>query len=551
MPVLPSPVSASPFRGADRIGQMLHAHGARRAFGIPGGEVLALLDGLIKAGIDFTLTKHENSAGFMAEGYWHATGHIPVLLATLGPGVANAINVVANARQDRVPLIFLTGCVDEAERAHFTHQVFDHQTVLAPLVKGSFRLCAGAIETLMARALNLALEGQYGPVHIDVPVSLAQNLLAAEKPAVRTQAMPTMPAQGAAWFKTLANINAAQKILFIAGVDAVNANAGEALQSIMDIWQAPVLTTYKAKGLVVESHPLALGGAGLSPLADRQILPFVHQADVIVCVGYDPIEMRIGWQNAFLPRQFVVELCASAPQHGMHKADCVVVGDIVASLAALQAARLGAAVSAWPEAEVATLREALHNAFAVDDKAQFTPAHVFHTLRASVPRTAIITADSGAHRILLSQIWRTHAPRTFLQSTGLCTMGCSLPLAMGYAMAQSNKPVLAIMGDAGLEMVLGELATLRDLALPLIIVVLVDESLALIEQKQRAMELPQAGVRFHKTDFASLAKVFGGIGHDVRSKTELTLALKSALATQDTFSLLACHVNADDYQGRF
>jgi acetolactate synthase-1/2/3 large subunit len=97
--------------GADLIARRLSSAGATRAFGIPGGEVLALIDALERAGIRFHLAKHENAAGFMAEGHWHTTGTLPVLVATLGPGVANALNVVANAQQDRVPLIFLTGCV--------------------------------------------------------------------------------------------------------------------------------------------------------------------------------------------------------------------------------------------------------------------------------------------------------------------------------------------------------------------------------------------------------------------------------------------------------
>ncbi len=101
--------------GADIIGASLAAEGATHAFGIPGGEVLAVLQGLDAAGLRFVLVKHENGGGFMAEGLWHMTGALPVLLATLGPGVTNAVNVVANAMQDRVPLVFLTGCVDAAD----------------------------------------------------------------------------------------------------------------------------------------------------------------------------------------------------------------------------------------------------------------------------------------------------------------------------------------------------------------------------------------------------------------------------------------------------
>ncbi|MGL5010705.1 MAG: thiamine pyrophosphate-binding protein, partial [Paracoccaceae bacterium] len=155
--------------GADIIGRALAEAGATHAFGIPGGEVLALMQGLDAAGLRFVLVKHENGGGFMAEGLWHTTGALPVLVATLGPGVANAVNVVANAMQDRVPLIFLTGCVDAAEAETYTHQVFDHQAMLRPVVKGSFRLAPGAVGAGIAKAIALATSGQPGPVHVDVP----------------------------------------------------------------------------------------------------------------------------------------------------------------------------------------------------------------------------------------------------------------------------------------------------------------------------------------------------------------------------------------------
>ena len=119
------------------VAQHLYEAGCRHAFGIPGGEVLHLMEGLEKAGIDFHLVKHENSGGFMAEGTYHATGAPGILVATVGPGVVNAINVIANAWQDQVPMIFLTGCVDANEAETYTHQVFDHTAVIAPISKAS------------------------------------------------------------------------------------------------------------------------------------------------------------------------------------------------------------------------------------------------------------------------------------------------------------------------------------------------------------------------------------------------------------------------------
>ncbi|MEM8663738.1 MAG: thiamine pyrophosphate-binding protein, partial [Pseudomonadota bacterium] len=162
-------------RNADVIAQKLAASGCRRAYGIPGGEVLVIIDALERAGISFHLTKHENFAGFMAEGSWHASGAPGILVATVGPGVANAVNVIANAYQDRVPLIFITGCLDGADADTYTHQVFDHQALLSGIVKATFMARGESLDQVMDKALAVAMSGQPGPVHIDLPIRVAEG----------------------------------------------------------------------------------------------------------------------------------------------------------------------------------------------------------------------------------------------------------------------------------------------------------------------------------------------------------------------------------------
>ncbi len=124
--------------------------------------MLALVDALERAGIRFLLAKHENAAGFMAEGLWHATGALPVLVTTLGPGVTNAVTVIAHALQDRVPLVVITGCIDQALAESYTHQIFDHQAMLRPIVKASFRAAPGTEELVTAKALATARRGRPG-----------------------------------------------------------------------------------------------------------------------------------------------------------------------------------------------------------------------------------------------------------------------------------------------------------------------------------------------------------------------------------------------------
>jgi acetolactate synthase-1/2/3 large subunit len=527
---------------AEIIANRLAAAGVRHAFGIPGGEVLALIAALEEAGIRFVLTKHENAAGFMAEGVHHRTGAPAVLVATLGPGVANAANVVANAQQDRVPLIFLTGAVDPAEALTYTHQVFDHGALLRPICKASFVAAPGGAAALIEKALEIATTDPWGPVHIDVPIAVAthEESEAAPRPARLGRSAPAAEslAEARRW------LAAAERPLILAGVEAVQHGAAPAIREVARRLRAPVLTSYKAKGVLPENDPLALGAAGLSPVADAVVKPILHRSDCVLLVGYDPIEMRIGWREPFAPGQRVIELAATPVAHGMHRADLSFVCDPGSGLAALTdgvESRMG-----WRQGELDDARASLARAFRSDE--EWGPAAVVETVRRVLPREAVATCDSGAHRILLSQVWRCYEPGTLLQSTALCTMGCALPLAMGAALAD-RRPVVAFTGDAGLEMVLGELATLRDLALPVIVVVFVDASLALIELKQRGSKLPNAGVDFGSTDWVAVGRALGGAAEWIESRGALERALGTAL-DRPGFSLLACRIGRAAYDGR-
>lgn len=530
--------------GADIIGQALATAGATHAFGIPGGEVLALMQGLHGAGLEFVLVKHENGGGFMAEGLWHMTGALPVLVATLGPGVANAVNVVANAMQDRVPLIFLTGCVDAAEAETYTHQVFDHQAMLRPVVKGSFRLAPGSVAAGMAKAIALAVSGQPGPVHVDVPIGVAERLSGGAVSALSLGA-PGLPSPSALAEARLV-LGRAQRPLAIAGVDAVNEGAGPAITAFCRAHGIPLITTYKGKGLMPESDPLCLGGAGLSPKADRILMPLMARADAILLLGYDPIEMRVGWRNPFAKGQTVIEVAATRRDHGMHSADITLTGSVALTLDALT----HEAPHCWPGQEPQTARAALKAAFA--SPGTWGPHEVFATLRAVMPLDTVITADSGAHRILVSQMWDCPSPRLMLQSSGLCTMACAVPLAAGAKIGRPHAPVLAFVGDAGLEMGAGELATLAARNLPILICVLVDHSLSLIEMKQRGSQRQNLGVDFGgagvSTDFAALARAFGGHGVDVDNSSSLAAEATAALS-RHRFTLIAAQIARRSYDG--
>lgn len=534
----------TPTRAADIIARRLYEAGCRHAFGMPGGEVLTLVDALEAAGISFHLCKHENTAGFIGEGVHHRDGAPVILLATLGPGVLNGTNAVANAHQDRVPMVVLTGCVDADEEQSYTHQVLDHRAVFAPVTKATFRLDAGAAEIIIDKAVSIALEPRQGPVLVDVPISAAAAP-ASDRSIRRAPASATAPA-GAALAQAQAWLAEAERPLAVIGLDALQEAAGPALQSFLETHGIPFVTSYKAKGIIPEDHPLCLGGAGLSPLADKHLLPLVEQSDLILSLGYDPIEMRPGWRNAWdVARQHVIEVAPEANTHYMHQSGLTFLCPLAPALEAFSDGTQPR--DTWTNGAIETAKAGLAQAFPMDDG--WGPAAVIAEARAVLPRETLATADSGAHRILLSQMWQCAEPRGLIQSSALCTMGCALPMAIGRKLAQPERPVVSFSGDAGFLMAAGELATAAEMGLAPIFVVFTDASLALIELKQRQRQLTNAGVDFARHDFAAIGRAFGGNGATVRNRAELRAALEEALAA-DRFTVISAEIAPGGYDGR-
>jgi len=531
---------------ANIIARYLSEAGVKRAFGIPGGEVLAVIDALADHDIEFTLVKHENAGGFMAEGTHYASGAPGVLIATLGPGVANAINFIANAHQDRVPVLFITGCVDDKEAMTYTHQIFDHQALLAPITKASIKVADGAVEESIDKALSIAMDEPPGPVHVDIPISVSTSMQIERTAVKRCKPHYGMPCTDD--MKAIrAAIEIAKRPIAIAGIGVLQQRAENELASFLLAHDIPLITSYKAKGIISEDHPLSLGATGLSPKSEGVLLPLVKQADLVLLFGYDPIEMRPGWRNVWENNSRVIELSTLVNTHYMHHSNLHLYCDLKTTLPALTMPDAND-IKPWPGGEIAAVQQANIAAFQSNDT--WGPHVICNIARQVLPDNAIATVDTGAHRILLSQLWVCKKARSLFQSTGLCTMGVAVPMALGYKMAQPDTHVVAFTGDAGMEMVLGDLATVRDSGLPIIIVIFVDESLALIELKQRSMQLDNVGVDFESTDFVSIGKAYGfhstWIGNADHYATELEAALERNITT-----LLACRFPQQAYDGAF
>ena len=529
---------------AEIIAQALYESGVRHAFGIPGGEVLELLEALRKAGIKFVLTKHEMGAGIMAEASYQLTGKPGVLVATLGPGITNTTTAVAQALLDRSALIVITGEIAASLKSIYTHQIIDQQALLRPLVKWTTTIAAQNAFDQVRKGIAIAQAPMPGPVHFNLPTDVAgaQQADARRFAPVAVRAVPRDEDLAAIkqW------LGKAKRPLALVGVGVQIDAAERALKRFIEAWRIPFIATYKAKGVVPEDHALCVGAAGLSPVVDKIHLVHVRDADLILTVGFDPVELRSDWIAPWDEKKRTVNIDLVPNTHHVYRSALEYAGSIAGCLQSLATAAPKRPPSRWADADLERYRKTIRHAIAGSPRKGIGPYQVATVLREVFPRDTIATVDTGSHRILINHVWQSYEPRRLLQSNGLGTMGYALPAAIAAKLLFPKRPVLAMMGEAGLDMVIGEMALLAHHKLALTLVVFRDDALSLIKIKQQRMKLPQTGVTTGSPDYVMLAEAYGGNGFSVTNTDELRKAARSALNAR-RFTLIEARIDPAEY----
>jgi len=510
---------------AESIIERLSARGVRRMFGVPGGDCnLDLIEAGQRIGVEFILTRGETAAAIMASVTGELTGAPGVAMTTRGPGLASVVNGASYATLDRAPLLVIADNY-EPGLDHVSHQRIDQAALLRPVVKGESNLSGANPDAEMDALLDAAQAQPPGAVYLEITGPRVRS------PAPDNASAPAaVPARGRQPEEDLieaagALISRAARPVVVAGLQARSEAAAAALRRLVSRWGCPVLLTYKAKGVVSDDDPHALGYY-IGGTAERSV---IEASDLVLLYGFDHIEgpaARWGYDKP------LVELTEHRLDHRLVTADVSIVGDIAA--AADQLVRFRNA-PAFTQAELlATKEEIRRRALAGGAADAISPQDVVDAAWEVLPHEARITVDAGAHMLPVLHLWRTPDPRGALVSRGLATMGFALPAAIASAIEEPDRPVIAFTGDGGLMMCASELATAAQYRCKLVVVVFNDSCLTLIEAKQRRRRLPNGGVNLSDVNFASVAEGYGCAGFRVERGEDLRPALAAALAERRT-----------------
>ena len=497
---------------AERLIERLRAVGTHALVGVPGGGGnLDLIEAARGVGLPFVLTATETAAAIVALAQSEVTGRPGACLTTLGPGAASVVNGVACAHLDRAPIVVFTDSNPIGASGRFAHQQIDQLALFEPITKWSARLTEVDAAKLIDRAFAALVGLPPGPVHVDCPGDVKQVGRGAET-EVAGRPVP----------ETARSVEKRSDPVFpllIAGLGA-RQDAG-AIRGFCERLNVPAMVTYKAKGVVPDTHP-CFAGVFTNGAIEREI---VDQCDLIIGVGLDPVEL--------LPRPWSI----SQPIVGISRwrmADDHVpfadqwVMDIPSALAQLEAEMRP---SRWDLDAIARTVRAQRER--VDIPASgLTPQRVVDVAARAMAATSRVTVDAGAHMFPATIGWPVSEPSGMLISNGLSTMGFALPAAIGAALVDRSRPVVALTGDGGLLMCAGELLTAAREKLRVITVVLNDASLSLIEIKQQARRLPPAGVALGTVKWAALAESLGVAGFEAATESELSRALDRAAAVE-------------------
>jgi acetolactate synthase I/II/III large subunit len=519
--------------GAQIFWDSLVREGVEVVFGYPGAQNLPLVDALVGVPLRFVLSRHEQGAAHMADGYARASGRVGVAIATSGPGATNLVTGVATAMRDSIPTVFVTGQVPAGQMGTDAFQEVDIIGITRPITKAGLLVRrADEIAPAVRRAFTLARSGRPGPVLVDICRDAQQQTAHLTWPA-ETDLQAAATDLDTAIADALALCAQARRPVILAGHGVVASETSLALVELAERLDAPVATTLLGLGAVPAQHALSLGMMGMhgTAAANRAI----QAADLLVALGMRFDDRVTGRIDAFAPGARKIHVDIDPLELGRKIAvDVAISGDLRVVLGRLAAAAPRRRNANW-RAQVRAWQCEAEGRDIVGGDADNNLLHGPHVIAALSRATAgraIVTTDVGQHQMWAAQYYRCELPRHFISSGGMGTMGFGLPAAIGAKLARPDAEVWVVAGDGGFQMTQCELATLVQEKLDIKIAILNNGYLGMVRQWQELFyERRYTATPISSPDFVSLARAYGIEARRVPDRAQLGAAIAHARST--------------------
>jgi len=513
---------------ADAIVRALAGAGTRLMFGVPGGGPnLDVIGAAAAAGLRFVLARGETAAVIMAATHADLTGAPGSAVVTRGPGLASAVNGIAHAALDRLPVVVIADTVPAADASRISHQRIDQGALGRSVAKAAITVGGPRPAEAAARIVRTALAPPPGPV-IATMDATSPGDTAPDGSAADDHGPPAAPADASSASFLAEALRAARRPVLLLGTGAIPRTA--AVRDALAGRDIPALHTYRARGILPDAGPDA---AGLVTGGTME-WPLLSAADLIIGLGVDEAEM-IPAPWAYPARTILITGPPAGPAGGPGAYRGYFTGATALRMPLARALEVLAAGPGhdWPagagRAARADAAGRLVSA-AVASPGRLAPQQVVAAVRAGTPPETIATVDAGAHMLVAMPLWEVPEPRRLLVSSGLATMGYALPAAVAAALCGPRVPVVAFTGDGGLGMTLAEIETAARLSLRIIVIVFNDAALSLIKIKQKpAGHGGDEAVSYRPVSFAAAAAAMGAAGAEVATERDLAAALAAAL----------------------
>lgn len=528
--------------GAEIFLECLKREGVKTIFALPGGVVLKIFDVLHQQkDIEVVLTRHEQAAGHMAEGYAKATGKAGVALVTSGPGMTNVITALADAYMDSVPLVCISGQVPTSLIGNDAFQEADNVGLSRPCTKYNFLVKdVNDLAVTIKEAFYIATTGRPGPVLVDIPKDVSMNKADFKYPGSVSIRGYNPTYDGNKWqIKQAAEaIAKAQKPVLYVGGGVVFSGASEELIELAELTNIPVDLTLMALGAFPGEHPLCLGMMGMHGTYWANMA--VHYSDLVIAVGARFDDRVTGKVSEFCPHAKIIhiDIDPTSIRKNIH-VDIPIVGDCKRVLRELNAILKASVngdqkalrkawwdqINEWKQAHPLTYRQ--------DPNGAIKPQHVIKRLyELTKDRDPIVSTDVGQHQMWSAQYFKLAKPRRWLTSGGLGTMGFGFPAAMGAQAAFRDKLVLCIAGDGSVQMNMQELATAVVSKLPVKLFIINNRFHGMVRQWQDLFYEGRYASSYldQVPDFVKLAEAYGAVGLRASKVSEVDDVIKEALA---------------------